>query len=77
MVWLPMHIIPPLVLLAVTMHPAQSESVYPVIIDVDCCQGKCATNLGRPARYLPIFFSPPKCEALGVDMCRADSFVAY
>ena len=67
---------PPLVDLADSGHPAQSESVYLVIILGVASQRKCITNRGYPTKYLAMRFKIFQCDSFRLDMCLEHSFTA-
>ena len=75
--WLPIMISPPLVLLAVFTHPAQSLSVYATAVFTFFCHPYLSTSLGHPFRYLPILITPCQSEVLGLDIDLAISLAAY
>ena len=77
MTWSPMAMMPPLVLRAVTGHPAQSESVYAVSVLFTDCQGNFITSRGAPARYRPILRIICQCPRFGELIARAASLTAY
>ena len=72
-----MQIMPPLVLLDVLAHPAQSESVNAVTVSFGLCHLNLITNLGLPRRYLPILFTNFQLLTLGVAICLAASLTEY
>ena len=72
-----MQTAPPMVDLAVTAQPAQSESVNVVTRLGQSCQAKLEISRGLPIRYFPIFLNGRMPEAFGALILRAASFKAY
>ena len=68
---------PPLVDFAVTLHPAQAESEYPVT-SLSCpCQSTFVTVRLVFTRYLPNLLSLCQCSLVGLAMPRRNSFTEY
>ena len=63
-----MRTMPPLVVQAVVVHPAQSECMYPTMMHGDVCHLKWLTSLGLQAKSFPILRSPLMFDILGVNI---------